>query len=91
MISNQYGLPAEDEWITSNNNINMYKENSKLALSALAQGLLELKSKWNFANGNILLTLKQDNGISVRLNYLSTSFLENYDIFTISPLNYNPK
>ena len=85
MLSVQYGLPDEDEWITTNNRISLYRQNNKLALSALVQGLLELKSKWNFANGNILLTLKQDNGIFIKLSYFSSSFLKNHEVFSITP------
>lgn len=91
IISARYGTPSDDQWIAKNNDINLYKENPNLAGSALALGILELKSSWNLPEGSIILSLKQENGISIKVNYLSSSFLNNFDLSNVSSIEQDIK
>jgi hypothetical protein len=91
IISSQYTLPVKDEWITENNKEELYKENDKLAESALVLGLLELKSSWALKGGNIILSLKQENGIYIKVTYLSESFLTKFDLMKIPYIDRNSK
>lgn len=91
LISSRYGIPAEDNWITGKNDVSLYKENPNLAGSALTLGILELKSSWKLPEGNITLNLKQENGIFIKVNYLSSSFINNFDISSVSSIENNTR